>query len=150
MCGWHTDVSYSRCLRSYAWPQSRRGVADDVIHQELRPIGENSAAEGQVLPNFLDISKDPPPPSAGEFTRASREERERAERLESRGSGHVQQALHSLTIQIASLLLMELCQTLKDQKWRRARRHDEELQGRELWRMMCPRRRRRNAWSALI
>ena len=67
-------------------------VADDVIHQELRAIGENSAAEGQVLPKYLDISKDPPPPSAEEFTQASAEERaERHERFESCGSGHVQQ-----------------------------------------------------------
>ena len=59
-------------------------VADDVIHQELRAIGEN-AAEGQVLPKYLDISKDPPPPSAEEFTEASPEERaERHERFESR------------------------------------------------------------------
>ena len=27
MCGWHTDISYSRCLRNRcAWPQSRRGL----------------------------------------------------------------------------------------------------------------------------
>ena len=67
-------------------------VADDVIHQELRAFGENSAAEGQVLPKYWDISKDPPPPSAEEFTQASPEERaERHERFESRSSGHVQQ-----------------------------------------------------------
>ena len=67
-------------------------VADDAIHQELRAFGENSAAEGQVLPKYLDISKDPPPPSAEEFTQASPEERaERHERFESRSSGHVQQ-----------------------------------------------------------
>ena len=67
-------------------------VADDMIHQKLRAIGENSAAEGQVLPKYLDISKDPPPPSAEEFTQASPEERaERHERFESRRSGHVQQ-----------------------------------------------------------
>ena len=28
-------------------------AADDVIHQELRAIGENSAADGQVLPKYL-------------------------------------------------------------------------------------------------
>ena len=50
-------------------------VADDVIHQELRAIGENSAADGQVLPKYLDISKDPLPPSAEEFTQTSPEER---------------------------------------------------------------------------
>ena len=38
-------------------------VADDVIHKECRAIGENSAADGQVLPKYLDISRDPPPPS---------------------------------------------------------------------------------------
>ena len=37
-------------------------VADDVIHQ-LRAVGENSAADGQVLPKYLDISRDPPLPS---------------------------------------------------------------------------------------
>ena len=79
MCGWHTDISYSRCLRnSCAWPQSRRGFADDVIHQEPRAIGvgENSVAESQVLSEYLDFTKDPPPPSAEEFTPASLEERE--------------------------------------------------------------------------
>ena len=35
-----------------------------------------------------------------------------------------QKALHSLTIQMASLLLMELGRTRKDQQWRRARRHN--------------------------
>ena len=38
-------------------------VADDVMHQELRAVGENSAADGQVLPTYLCISKDPLPPS---------------------------------------------------------------------------------------
>ena len=33
-------------------------VSDDVIHQELRAIDENCAAEGRVLPKYLDISKD--------------------------------------------------------------------------------------------
>ena len=65
---------------------------DDVIHQELRAIGENSAAQGQVLPKYLDTSKDPPPPSAEEFTQTSPEERaERHERFESRSWEHVQQ-----------------------------------------------------------
>ena len=41
-------------------------VADDMIHQELRAIGENSAADGQVLPKYLDISRDPLPPSVDE------------------------------------------------------------------------------------
>ena len=67
-------------------------VADDVIHQELRAIGENSAADGQVLSKYLDISKDPLPPSAEEFSQTSPEERaERHERFENRSSGHVQQ-----------------------------------------------------------
>ena len=66
-------------------------LADDVIHQELRAIGENSAADGQVLPKYLDISKDPLPPSE-EFTQTGPEERaERHERFENRSSGHVQQ-----------------------------------------------------------
>ena len=34
-------------------------VADLVIHQELRAIGENSAADGHALPKYLDISRDP-------------------------------------------------------------------------------------------
>ena len=72
--------------------QTTERVADGVIHQELRAIGENSAAEGQVLQKYLDISEDPPPPSAEEFIQASPEERaERHERFESRSSGHVQQ-----------------------------------------------------------
>ena len=67
-------------------------VADDVIQQELRAIGEKSSSEGQGLPKCLDISKDPPPPPAEEFTQGSPEGRaERHERFESRGSGHVQQ-----------------------------------------------------------
>ena len=33
-------------------------VADDVIHQEIRATGENSAADRQVLPTYLDISRD--------------------------------------------------------------------------------------------
>ena len=125
-------------------------VADDVIHQELRAIGENSAAEGQVLPKYLDISKDPPPPSAEEFTQASPEQNDMNDSKVVVRDMFNKKALHSLTIQIASLLLMELCQMRKDRKWRRARRHDEELQGRELLRMMCPCRRRRNALSVLI
>ena len=56
-------------------------VADDVIHQELRAIGENSAADGQVLPKYLDISKDPLPPSAERVhSDKSRRERERESR----------------------------------------------------------------------
>ena len=120
-------------------------VADDVIHEELRAIGENSAAEGQVLPKYLDISNDPPPPSAEEFTQASPEERaERHERFESRSSGHVQQESpaqpHNPDVESLS---DGTFQTRKDQQWRRARRHHEELQGRELLRMMCPCRRRK-------
>ena len=45
-------------------------VADDVIHQELRTIGENSAAGRK----YLDISRDPPPPSVDESTQPSPEE----------------------------------------------------------------------------
>ena len=57
-------------------------VADDVIHQELRAIGENSTADGQVLPKYLDISRDP---LVDESTQASLEERaERRERFENR------------------------------------------------------------------
>ena len=67
-------------------------VADDVIHQELRTIGENSATDGQVLPKYLEISKDPPPPSVEEFTQTSPEGgAERHERFENRSSGHDQQ-----------------------------------------------------------
>ena len=57
-------------------------VADDVIHHELRAIGENSAADGQVLPKYLDISKDPRPPSAEESTQTGPEEKaERRDRF---------------------------------------------------------------------
>ena len=66
-------------------------VADDVIHQELRAIGENSAAVGQALPKYLDISRDPPPPSVEVFTQASPERAERHERFENRSSRHVVQ-----------------------------------------------------------
>ena len=63
-------------------------VADDTIHQELRAIGENSSADGQVLPKYLDISRDPLPPSVDESTQTSPEERaERRDRFESRSSG---------------------------------------------------------------
>ena len=61
--------------------------ADDVIHQELRAIGENSAAHGQVLPKYLDISRDPLPPSVDESTQTSPEERaERRDRFENRST----------------------------------------------------------------
>ena len=63
-------------------------VADDVIHQELRAIGENIAADGQVLPKYLDVSRDPLPPSVDESTQTSPEERaERRDRFENRSSG---------------------------------------------------------------
>ena len=45
-----------------------------------------------MLPKYLDISKDPLPPSAEEFTQTSPEERaERHERFENRSLGHVEQ-----------------------------------------------------------
>ena len=50
-------------------------VADDVIHQEIRATGENSAADRQVLPTYLDISRDPLPPSVDESTQTSPKER---------------------------------------------------------------------------
>ena len=90
-------VAYRHQLFKVSQEQLRMGtiterVADDVIHQDLRAIGENSAADGQVLPKNLDISRDPPPPSAEESTQTSLEERaERHERFENRSSGHVQQ-----------------------------------------------------------
>ena len=63
-------------------------VADDVIPQELRAIGENSAADGQVLPKYLDVSRDPLPPSVDESTQTSPEERaERRDRFDNRSSG---------------------------------------------------------------
>ena len=63
-------------------------VADDVTHQEFGAICEISAADGQALPKYLDISRDPPPPSADESTQTSPEERaERRDRFENRSSG---------------------------------------------------------------
>ena len=124
------------------------GDADDVIHQELRAIGENSTAEGQVLPKFLDISKDPPPPSAEEFTQASPEERaERHERFESRSSGHVQQESsaqpHNPDGESPSDGTLPNAEGSEMEKSETTRRR---IAGkRELLRMMCPYRRRRNA-----
>ena len=55
----------------------------DVIHQELRAIGENSA-------KYPDTSRDPPPPSVEESTQTRPEEgAERHDRFENRGSGPV-------------------------------------------------------------
>ena len=63
-------------------------VADGVIHQELRAVGENSAADGQVLPKHLDISRDPLPPLVDESTQTSPEEKaDRRDRFENRSSG---------------------------------------------------------------
>ena len=74
-------VAYTHQLLKVSQEQLRMAtitemVADDVIHQELRAFGENSAAEGQVLPKYLDISQDAPPPSAGVHSAKSRRERE--------------------------------------------------------------------------
>ena len=67
-------------------------VADYEINQEPRATGENRAADGQVLPKYLDIFKDSLPPSAEELPQTSPEERaERHERFENRSAGHVQQ-----------------------------------------------------------
>ena len=62
-------VSWLQELVAYRHQLLKERVADVVIHQELRAIGENSATDGQVLPKYLEISKDPLPPSAEEFTR---------------------------------------------------------------------------------
>ena len=113
-------------------------VADDVIHQELRAFGENS---GHFERSTTTVSR-----------RVHSQVRKR-EQNDTNDSKVVdrdmfnKKALHNLTIQI---LLMELRQMRKNQKWRRARQHDEELQERELLRMMCPCRRRKNALSVLI
>ena len=124
-------------------------VADDVIHQALRAIGENSTTDGQVLPKYLDISKDPPPQSVEEFTQTSPEERaERHERSEKRSSRHVQQGSSAQSGK--SLLLESPRQKWKNQRWRRARCLGEELPERELLRRMLMCLRRRNALSALI
>ena len=61
------------CQEQLRMATIKERVADDVINQELRAIGENSATDGQVLPKYLDISKDPLPPSAEEFTQESPE-----------------------------------------------------------------------------
>ena len=63
-----------------------------LVRQERRASGENSATDGQVLPKYLDISKDPPPPSVEEFTQTSPAKRaERQKRFENRSSRHDQQ-----------------------------------------------------------
>ena len=62
-------------------------VADDVIHQELWTIGKNNEADGQVLPKYLDISRDSPPPQMSPEERA-----ERRDRFENRSSGSGAQA----------------------------------------------------------
>ena len=65
-----------------AYGHNHREVADDVIHHELRAIGENNTADGQVLPKYSDISKDPLPPSAEESTQTGLEEKaERRDRF---------------------------------------------------------------------
>ena len=51
-------VAYGHQLLKVSQEQLRMApiterVADDVIHQEPRAIGENSAAEGQVLPKYF-------------------------------------------------------------------------------------------------
>ena len=86
-------IAYRRQLLKVSQEQLRtvtvtERVADDVIHQELRAIGENSAADGQVLPKYLVIARDPLPPSVDESTQTSPEERaERRDRFENRSSG---------------------------------------------------------------
>ena len=88
LCSKNVCIAYRHQLLKVSQEQLRMAtvterVADDVIHQELRAIGENSAADGQV-----GISRDPPPPSAAESTQTSPEERvERRDRVENRSSG---------------------------------------------------------------
>ena len=118
-------------------------VAVDVSHQELRAIGENSATDGRLLPEYLDISKDPLPPSAEEFTQMN------DSKIEVRDMS-IREALHNLTTQKTNLLLMGFRQKRKNQKWRRARGRDEDLRGRELLKRMFLRRRSKNALNALI
>ena len=69
-------------------------VANDLVQQELQAIAENSAADGQALPKYLDFSRNPPSPSADESTQTSPEERaERRDRFESRSSAPVAQEI---------------------------------------------------------
>ena len=76
MCGSLTGTNCSRCQRnSCRWQQSLSELQMMYIHQELRAIGENRAADGRVLPQCLDISRDPLPPSVDESTQTSPEER---------------------------------------------------------------------------
>ena len=50
-CGSRTDTSCTRCRsNSRGWHQSQKRIADGVTHQGTRAIGENSVADGQVLP----------------------------------------------------------------------------------------------------
>ena len=91
-------IAYGHQLLKVSQEQLRMATvteraADDVSHQELRAIGENSAADGQKLPKYLDISRDPQPPSVDESTQTSPEERaERRDRFENRSSGSGAQA----------------------------------------------------------
>ena len=56
MCGSLTDIScFKVSQEQLRMATVTERVADEVIHQELRAIGENSAADGQVLPKYLDI-----------------------------------------------------------------------------------------------
>ena len=62
-------------------------VTDDVIHQEIWVIGENSATNGQVLPKYLDISRVPQVLSADESTQTNPEEGAENLRFGTRGTG---------------------------------------------------------------
>ena len=83
MCGLLTSINCSRCRKnSCGWQQSLRGLQMMCITKNF------DAADGQVLPKNLDISRDPPPPSVDESTQTTPGERaERRDRFESRSSG---------------------------------------------------------------
>ena len=108
MCGLLTDIKASQEQLRMATVTER--AADDVSHQELRAIGENSAADGQVLPKYLDISRDPLPPSVDVSTQTSPEERaERRDRFENRSYLVHRQVLFNLEILKIQRLLRNWC-----------------------------------------
>ena len=99
-------------------------VADDVIHQELRAIGDKTARQTfKCSPSTWTSAK----------TLYHRRQRSSLRKVRKREQSDMndseievrdisnKEALHRLTIQITNLLLVRLRQKWKNQKWRRAR-----------------------------